>query len=62
MFVYDSNNQSVETLLRNFSRLNDKHQFLTTEDKPASCADCVEERKHKKSQVKKASNSTKEFS
>lgn len=61
MLLHDSNNQSTEMMLKNFSRLNNKYQFLT-EDKPASCLECEEERKHKKAQVKKASNSTKEFS
>ena len=61
MLLHDSNNQSTEMMLRNFSRLNSKYQFMM-EDKPASCLECEEERKHKKTQVKKASNSTKEFS
>lgn len=61
MLLHDSNNQSTEMMLKNFSRLNNKYQFLT-EDKPASCLECEEERKHKKAQVKKASHSTKEFS
>ena len=39
MLLHDSNNQSTEMMLKNFSRLNNKYQFLT-EDKPASCLEC----------------------
>lgn len=59
MFTHDSSNQSAEMLLKTFTRLNNRYHFLSAEDKPATCTDCEEERKHKKSQVKKASNSTK---
>jgi hypothetical protein len=62
MLVHDSNNQSIDALLRNFNLLNNKYHFLSAEDRPVGCLDCEEERKHKKAQVKKASKSTKQFS
>jgi hypothetical protein len=40
MFTHDSNNQSVEMLLKNFAKLNNKHHLLTSDDKPAKCGDC----------------------
>ena len=62
MLIHDNRNQSVEMLLKNFGKLNEKHQLLTSEEKPVNCNHCEQERKHKTIQVQKASSSTKQFS
>ena len=40
MLIHDNRNQSVEMLLKNFCKLNEKHQLLTSEEKTVNCNHC----------------------
>lgn len=62
MFKHAGNNITPESMLKNFSRINDKYNLIQNEEKPVSCEQSLKERCYNHDQVKKCSEKTKKFS